>query len=87
MRCCPAAVEVLLRREPPKQARSRKSRAEKSAAAQAAAADLPPEATEVFERLRSWRAEIAREQGLPAYVIFHDATLRQIAARIAVDPG
>jgi ATP-dependent DNA helicase RecQ len=73
--------QVLLRREPPKEARSRKSRAEKSAATQAAAADLPPEATEVFERLRSWRAEIAREQGLPAYVIFHDATLRQIAAR------
>ena len=24
---------------------------------------------------------MAREQGLPAYVIFHDATLRQIAAR------
>ncbi|HEX9623854.1 MAG TPA: DNA helicase RecQ [Streptosporangiaceae bacterium] len=74
--------QVLLRREPPKEAKSRKaSRSEKSAAAQAAAADLPPEATEVFERLRAWRADIAREQGLPAYVIFHDATLRQIAAR------
>jgi ATP-dependent DNA helicase RecQ len=73
--------EVLLRREPPKQPKSRKSRAEKSAAVQSAAADLPPEATEVFERLRAWRGDMAREQGLPAYVIFHDATLRQIAAR------
>ena len=35
----------------------------------------------MFERLRSWRGATAKEQGLPAYVIFHDATLRQIAAR------
>ena len=34
----------------------------------------------VFERLRAWRAAAAKEQGVPAYVIFHDATLRQIAA-------
>jgi ATP-dependent DNA helicase RecQ len=33
----------------------------------------------VFERLRSWRAATAKEQGVPAYVIFHDATLREIA--------
>ncbi len=31
-------------------------------------------------RLRAWRAAAAKEQGVPAYVIFHDATLRQIAA-------
>jgi len=34
----------------------------------------------VFERLRAWRAAVAKEQGMPAYVIFHDTTLRQIAA-------
>ena len=28
----------------------------------------------------TWRAAAAKEQGVPAYVIFHDATLRQIAA-------
>ena len=43
-------------------------------------AELPPEAEELFERLRAWRAAVAKEQGMPAYVIFHDATLRQIAA-------
>jgi ATP-dependent DNA helicase RecQ len=43
-------------------------------------ADLDPESTEVFEKLRAWRAATAKEQGVPAYVIFHDATLRQIAA-------
>jgi ATP-dependent DNA helicase RecQ len=31
--------------------------------------------------LRAWRAAAAREQSVPAYVIFHDATLRQIAAQ------
>ena len=34
----------------------------------------------MFGELRAWRAAAAREQGVPAYVIFHDATLRQIAA-------
>jgi ATP-dependent DNA helicase RecQ len=29
--------------------------------------------------LRSWRAQLAREQNVPAYVIFHDRTLRDIA--------
>ncbi len=32
-----------------------------------------------FESLRAWRAEVARSHGVPAYVIFHDATLRDIA--------
>ncbi|HVJ10877.1 MAG TPA: RecQ family ATP-dependent DNA helicase, partial [Burkholderiales bacterium] len=31
------------------------------------------------ERLRAWRVEAARRHGVPAYVIFHDATLRDIA--------
>lgn len=43
-------------------------------------ADLTEEAAALFERLRAWRAATAKEQGVPAYVIFHDATLRQIAA-------
>jgi ATP-dependent DNA helicase RecQ len=40
---------------------------------------LPPASLELFERLRAWRAETAKTHGVPAYVIFHDATLRQIA--------
>ncbi len=32
-----------------------------------------------FDELREWRARTAREQGVPAYVIFHDSTLRAIA--------
>ncbi len=33
-----------------------------------------------FERLRTWRIQTAREKGLPAYMIFSDATLQNIAA-------
>lgn len=32
-----------------------------------------------FERLRWWRVEVARKNNVPAYVIFHDATMREIA--------
>ncbi|MHB1095957.1 MAG: DNA helicase RecQ [Gemmatimonadaceae bacterium] len=42
-------------------------------------ADLPPESLPVFERLRAWRRDTAAEHGVPAYVIFHDATLHEIA--------
>ena len=33
----------------------------------------------LFERLRARRLEIARERGVPPYVIFHDTTLRDMA--------
>ncbi|GAA6142491.1 DNA helicase RecQ [Hydrogenophaga sp. 5NK40-0174] len=36
---------------------------------------------ECFEALRAWRAEVAKAHGRPAYVIFHDSTLREIAER------
>ena len=36
---------------------------------------------ETLSRLKAWRAEIAREHNLPAFVIFHDATLRAIAEK------
>ena len=36
---------------------------------------------ELYERLRAWRADTARERNVPAYVIFHDATLLEIASR------
>ena len=35
----------------------------------------------LFLALRTWRRETANEKGVPAYVILHDATLREIAAR------
>ncbi len=77
--------EVPLRKEPKKAVTSRSAsgssgsgsgRGERKAKA---AAELPEELLPAFEALRAWRAEQAREQGVPAYVIFHDATLREIA--------
>ncbi len=66
---------VMLRREPIRAAgKSRGSKANRTALA-----DLTPEAVAVFEALRAWRAAESKEQGVPAYVIFHDATLREIA--------
>ena len=35
---------------------------------------------ELWQRLRAWRLEQAQAQEVPAFVIFHDATLRRIAA-------
>ncbi|MCG5218256.1 DNA helicase RecQ [Streptosporangium sp. KLBMP 9127] len=70
--------QVLLRREPERAPRA--ARSTSSGRRAAPAADLSEEAMPVFERLRAWRAASAKEQGVPAYVIFHDATLRQIAA-------
>jgi ATP-dependent DNA helicase RecQ len=43
------------------------------------ASDLSAADAAVFETLRAWRGKCAKEQGVPAYVVFHDATLRQIA--------
>ncbi|KAF0846448.1 DNA helicase RecQ [Nocardia caishijiensis] len=67
---------VALRREPERP--TRPARAPKAAKA---AVDLPAGDVPLFERLRAWRAATAKEQGVPAYVVFHDATLREIAAR------
>jgi ATP-dependent DNA helicase RecQ len=72
--------QVLLRREPELAARPGRGRRTVTAAGGTAAAELPVEAAGRFEQLRAWRAATAKEQGVPAYVIFHDATLREIAA-------
>ena len=39
----------------------------------------------LFEDLRRVRAELAKEQAVPAYVIFHDSTLKEMAAKRPVD--
>jgi ATP-dependent DNA helicase RecQ len=64
---------VMLRTEPERAPRSR------GVKAAPAAADLEPVQAELFEALRAWRAGEAREQGVPAYIVFGDATLRAVA--------
>ncbi|MEU0563405.1 DNA helicase RecQ [Dactylosporangium sp. NPDC006015] len=68
--------QVMLRREPERPVSAAKVAKQRGAAA---ATELPAEAAPLFERLRAWRSATAKEQSVPAYVIFHDATLRQIA--------
>nr|WP_280231297.1 DNA helicase RecQ [Nocardia cyriacigeorgica] len=75
--------KVMLRREPERPAPTRAARAAKSA--KNPPVDLAPEDVALFEKLREWRAATAKEQGVPAYVVFHDATLRDIAARKPAD--
>ena len=41
----------------------------------------------LFAALRAWRSELAREQGVPAYVILHDKTLSELAAARPQDPA
>nr|WP_237719835.1 DNA helicase RecQ [Herbaspirillum sp. CF444] len=41
--------------------------------------DLSTEEQALFDKLRWWRVETARKHNVPAYVIFHDATMREIA--------
>ncbi|HEX4226203.1 MAG TPA: DNA helicase RecQ [Pseudonocardiaceae bacterium] len=71
--------EVMLRRDP-ERTKSRSRSSSSSGKGKAPAVELTGPAAGLFEQLRSWRAATAKEQGVPAYVIFHDATLRQIAS-------
>jgi len=68
---------VKLRKEAPRKARG--SGANGGAPKRKVMTDLPASATDLFENLRSWRAGVARDNGVPAYVVFADATLRGIA--------
>jgi ATP-dependent DNA helicase RecQ len=76
-------VQLLLRMpsETPKRARS----GGKTVRSGRGGADKPPPmplddaATSRFAALKAWRAEVAREHNLPAYVVFHDATLAEMA--------
>ncbi|MCA1218147.1 DNA helicase RecQ [Streptomyces sp. 8L] len=74
--------KVTLRKEPERVAKAARpggSGSGSGSRARPAAVDLPEESVPVFEALRAWRGATAKEQGVPAYVIFHDATLREIA--------
>jgi ATP-dependent DNA helicase RecQ len=62
-----------------------KGRVSRQRSARAAVADdgqpLTLAARDSLDALKAWRAGVAKEHNLPAFVIFHDATLRAIAAR------
>jgi len=70
-------VQVMLR-EPTARKRKEKRRA-------GGAMDLSTQDAILFERLRDWRRQTALAHDVPAYVILHDATLREIAQRKPTD--
>jgi ATP-dependent DNA helicase RecQ len=68
-------------------AKGRRASGTAKLASAAVAAGLTEGGRQRFDALKAWRAEVAREHNLPAYVIFHDATLAAIAARDPKHPG
>ncbi|RFA17938.1 DNA helicase RecQ [Subtercola boreus] len=72
------AMTVSMRTEPERAASAPRSSSRSRAGA---VADLGDDAVPLFEALRVWRSATAKELGVPAYVIFHDATLRELATR------
>jgi len=67
---------VKLRREAVRPSRAARTRGSRQAGAGPA---LDATAQPLFEALRSWRAAEAKQQGVPAYVVFGDVTLRAVA--------
>jgi len=80
------AKQVRLRKEPEKAPRVRGARGSSGSGSSrgsrggSGAADLDAADVPLFETLRQWRAGIAKAQGVPAYVVFGDVTLRGIAS-------
>ncbi len=82
----PAAAEILrgartvhFRLDAPRRGRERARARDRRTAP--ATAGLDPAAQDLWEALRAWRLAEARRQELPPYVIFHDATLIEVARR------
>jgi ATP-dependent DNA helicase RecQ len=80
---------VLLRvpAEPPRREGKGRAKARGDAGAARPAAPLPLDAAaqERYAALKAWRAEVARAHGVPAYVVFHDTTLAEMARACPAD--
>ncbi len=66
----------------PKMSRARKSSTVRGAGGRSSrgeVGELNDSAQSLFDSLKAWRAEVAKEHNLPAFVIFHDATLKTLA--------
>ncbi|MGB4116195.1 MAG: DNA helicase RecQ [Polaromonas sp.] len=74
-------ASVMLREQTGTDKSGRTKKPTKTSAKGIAEASLNAGALERLAQLKAWRAEVAREHNLPAFVIFHDSTLRAIAER------
>jgi ATP-dependent DNA helicase RecQ len=68
---------ILVRRPSPR--RGKAKAAGKRGKQTLAAVELDEHAARRFQALKAWRAQVAREHKVPAYVVFHDATLAEMA--------
>ena len=73
--------QVVLRKELPTKTERTRDRGPRTGVS------VQPQDLPLFGALRDLRAQLAREQNVPAYVIFHDATLREIARLRPRDAG
>jgi ATP-dependent DNA helicase RecQ len=78
--------QLSLRRQVARPVSKRNERKDRTRIAGAAAAGIASgggdENSIVFEALRGWRRDMAKEHGVPAYTIFHDSTLHELAGRL-----
>ncbi|XXQ56612.1 DNA helicase RecQ [Xenophilus aerolatus] len=77
----PVRLRASISAPPAKRTRSRSGGSSSPGSTAPAAAALDTTGQARFAALKSWRAEVAKAHNLPAYVIFHDATLAAIAER------
>ena len=82
-----AAREVLKGQRTVQLRRPVKRKSTPSRSSSAVVSDLSPADEALFQLLRKWRADTAREQAVPAYVILHDKTLRELAEVRPVSHG
>lgn len=73
-------IELRVPREPAPRSRAGRTRGATAGRPAKPALHLDTDAQRRFEALKAWRGEVAREHNLPAYIVFSDATLRQMAA-------
>ena len=78
---------VQLRTEPDRPDRPARRSAAAKSVAKAGVAGLTTGQEALFEALRVWRSAAAKEQGVPAYIVFGDATLLAVAASGPVSLG
>ncbi|HMN74824.1 MAG TPA: DNA helicase RecQ [Burkholderiaceae bacterium] len=75
-------VQLLLREPAAPAGRAARARTgDRKSGAKAAPIALDTQALERFAALKTWRTGVAREHNLPPYVVFHDATLAEMARR------
>jgi ATP-dependent DNA helicase RecQ len=70
---------LCLRKPVERPAPKRKARRSAEGARTAKTASSEPANEIVFQALREWRREVAKEHGVPAYTVFHDSTLQEVS--------